>query len=76
MERKSLCFEGCFKNPPGHIQYLFRRGRKKPKNNKKYISNTDKEFFLPGYLLMEEYDVLTSSYHLKKLKTTFSECVV
>lgn len=30
MERKSLCFEGCFKNSPRHIQYLFRRGDPPP----------------------------------------------
>lgn len=61
MERKSLCFEGCFKNSPRHIQYLFRRGDPPPPpNNNKCISDTDKKLFLrfPGYLLMEEYDVL------------------
>lgn len=60
MERKSLCFEGCFKNSPRHIQYLFRRGKKKNQNNNKCISDTDKKLFLrfPGYLLMEECDVL------------------
>lgn len=30
MKRRSLCFQGCLKNPSRHIQYLFRRKEKKP----------------------------------------------
>lgn len=58
---------------------IYSEGEKRNPNNRKCISDTDKEFFLflPGYRLMEQYNVITSSYHVKKTQDNiFQMCSV
>jgi len=53
MERKSLCFEECFKDPPRHMQYLFRREKKpitKTKQQQMYLRYRQEVLPMPPWL--------------------------